>query len=1062
MDRKRAAFKTTCRHAPKAAKVTDTKAPRPTTDDRPPPDYDRKIKFPITRVGTKLDRHFTNDERPFAVIPYLAYKGDISENCASDDVTLLFRYVQKYQSDHPSGTLSSASVNPPFEYYQRSVQLLFDPTIKAFPDRYGDRTTLRLIAGRLSHTHPMTLNEDMFRTKRMVADNPGRAIKALAASQFHLGSNFSTQTPITSMFPSKALFNSKQPAQASGTVKIAPGLVKPAPPVTHAPVATATVPNVATAAAATAPTVTEGPLLGRPPDSSTTQAAVTVPASASTPPTEAPFTPVPTAHRARPNRQAALPSRRYIIRMRYKFTIPKADAPPAGSTPRSHLQTLVTTVFAQLLALDPTIVLLPWALNSTDAPYATPTDMPLDTSSQRWTKYAHNQSTPRFNDGCWLMLCWAYDAALEEYFTSYGTNKTWFTDGHHTAYPCVLHDSDDELDIGYFRWSGDFIDPDRLLHEFHLWNENYFGSRHRNYDQPIIAFRVRSHKRLEFPRKDKNKVNFAGYNKPAPDKALTVYCHKPQAQTCKNLLKRAFNNDDRPYTLRPGLYDISYVGADCVSQAGHTATISTSSKKVKEINVKQDLNHSHRTHLASLSVFEVDSIRSLDTPVTIQSAPDIPLPLYLWSTDGTPPTFPCKLTLRQVLMRVPYPLPAGPPIGYTDPDGGLHITKTADRLFNSIDRVQKSFTNKDQHVIRYTVHNSRADLAAAFIGALPSWIETFFHGRVFRHWMEGDLTDLDDETFHFSVDDNGIWDGYWTSSDDNDLASNLQNMPVPCSDIVDMSLVTTPGATTDPFSQPQRPNVAAFQPADHATLGEQTSGTAADLGPKNAFKNAQDDDSLTIRKEEVSVISEVPTAFGDRTINGEDVDSSIATRDNPEPMQDDDSNYTAPTAFGDRSLVQGMEQHHLLDRSSSSTEPPVDNSVASEDTPVAGRRSVASEHGSDGLSSRYPIYASIPPLDDMEAEFIPEAPDPREEQVEQMDDSSSSSPTSSAISAKTSRSLDKTPQKANTGSKHRTRSKHKATGLQPGSSVRITRHAAKTATGLGTAPPGASAGSNDV
>jgi hypothetical protein len=71
-----------------------------------------------------------------------------------------------------------------------------------------------------------------------------------------------------------------------------------------------------------------------------------------------------------------------------------------------------------------------------------------------------------------------------------------------------------------------------------------------------------------------------------------------------------------------------------------------------------------------LKMFESTCIFQLDSPIKFDIDPQVPMPSYLWENRDNPrEAFPRTLTLRQVLMGLPFPLPNGPVPGQKDENG---------------------------------------------------------------------------------------------------------------------------------------------------------------------------------------------------------------------------------------------------------------------------------------------------------------------------------------------------------------------------------------------------------
>jgi hypothetical protein len=217
------------------------------------------------------------------------------------------------------------------------------------------------------------------------------------------------------------------------------------------------------------------------------------------------------------------------------------------------------------------------------------------------------------------------------------------------------------------------------------------------YTPPIVGLKLRSMKNLEATRLNPKKVNWYGVHKAAPNKAFQVICHKPHSSSCKAAFESAFNTFEH-FKYRPGMYKIKYIPATGVINTGNSGVGNTLMEEA--VSRRLTIESADTKALLTWHVFESDCISHLDTPIKFDTQPLVPFPTYLWSNTGQPQTFPCKLTLRQVLLGIAYPPPNGYPSGHLDAKGGIHIVSPYNQLFLSVDLVQKSYAQRDQNIIK--------------------------------------------------------------------------------------------------------------------------------------------------------------------------------------------------------------------------------------------------------------------------------------------------------------------------------------------------------------------------
>jgi hypothetical protein len=581
--------------------------------------------------------------------------------------------------------------------------------------------------------------------------------------------------------------------------------------------------------------------------------------------------------------------------------------------------------------------------------------------SLEWKAFSFKPSTLRYRDSNWFSLCWGYNTT-DEGFSSYGSHQRWYKDLEDSgAYPCVLFDSDDEQEIGVLRWSGQHMDRQRIIEEFHKFSEKVHR-RERNdvFKKYSFGLKLNSYKCFEEPRTDPLRPNWHGIFRPAPDKAYGVYCDRKQSQDVKRLLLKGFNRIVNS-NFRIGMYDITFLPSVEIASEGHSPSVS-------EINRRVKLQVTHTAVLLDLKLFESECIYQLDTPIKFHTGPQVPMPYHLWHHPGDPEVIypdeppeedvPQVLTLRQVLMGLPYPLPFGPTPGQQDENGAMHTTNSADRLFYSVDRVPKSFTDKNTFIVRCAVVEDRYELARSFMATLPGFILTFYGEVAFQAWIKGSIASTGANLSHFGMSQ-GMWDGSWTSADDEQMKNDCA-LPMSRKVIMKMegmSLVAQGLSTTNPFERPVKNNTGNLTLGDFTTASnraskrrmpnEEIAATAPDNRKRppgfpdtttptslhqhrldgtlpsittngKVSSTAEDNTGSDVPNAEGNQAqmdistdsSRAPTAEGDKTIGGNTYDLSLAPtaegdRLLDETMSLDDS--LAPTAEGDRTTVGRLD-----------------------------------------------------------------------------------------------------------------------------------------------------------
>ena len=193
--------------------------------------------------------------------------------------------------------------------------------------------------------------------------------------------------------------------------------------------------------------------------------------------------------------------------------------------------------------------------------------------------------------------------------------------------------------------------------------------------------------------------------------------HSLQSEHTCNMLIQVFNCVPN-FLYRSGCYDISFLPHAKFMHSGHSSNGTDLASSPEE-----DLHRCQSQHTlirVNLGLNEAPFILSLDTPVQFHKPPDIRFPKHIVAfLDGRqPPSFPSSLTLRQVLLTIPYPTS-----GYLTSTAKQSLNST-DCLFHSIDLVQRSCRQPPQVTLASIVDCT--DVAQHVLVALPSWVNTFF------------------------------------------------------------------------------------------------------------------------------------------------------------------------------------------------------------------------------------------------------------------------------------------------------------------------------------------------
>jgi hypothetical protein len=334
----------------------------------------------------------------------------------------------------------------------------------------------------------------------------------------------------------------------------------------------------------------------------------------------------------------------------------------------------------------------------------------------------------------------------------------------------------------------------------------------------------------------------------------------------------------------------------------------------------------------NIRLFEGPCILNLDVPIPFESSPPIIFPEYM---HGDPPPFPRNLSLRDILLGLPFPLPFGP---LPSADEAAKPPDPSDRLFHSVDMIKR---NGGLIAVCASVRN-RDDIARSFLHALPAWIYTFFGDEAYNLWIKpGYLMDSDE--YEFTRDDNGIWTGGWCTRQET-LDCALPSVQIDMSSMMEAS---------------RKFNRKVQFTTGMTSLGEQTAGTKASILRRKSKHDASSKTAPNISSqssvtselsaitagganyvpsdEETDAVSEMSAVTaGGANYNISDDEAASHSPDTPaDDIADADIDSTDALSILSAITAGGAHSHELDDRSCDSPEaPPFERPSSLDDTSI--------------------------------------------------------------------------------------------------------------------------------
>jgi hypothetical protein len=659
-----------------------------------------------------------------------------------NDLKTLVVFVLQVNGVPQAMTLKLNDNSIPMAWWSTAMAILFD-TYEIEIRTMEELTRLQIIVFRLAHTHPKNLCEGYVKKTKSIKD-PSRLEKALWAASIYLGTLF--RNPVKKTQPTMNDYFSKTAATPrTNNAATNSNTITPAAQTTNQ-TAQQDISRCPTPPARNGDSST-------PVNSNNTSYA----AVASKPPP--------------PQKPAPSTDKLSKIRMKFKFEFPaKEDITDA------HLRTLncyeyfrhlLGTLLGKYKDEDPKICILPWKLGASNTPILVPSKVPK--TKDLLEPYVSGLTTPAWATSIWFHCHLAFNPkgpGLVTFPHYKGTYSEWFKTHGHVATFLNVHDSDDEVNIGILRYSGDFVDLDRLLSKFH---DSYRGKK--IIDKNLlgiyrVGFKI-DHSDLlgkekwEKGRRKKSKIGlpslFADANLSACYshyrnnhlRPIQVWCHTTHAFPCKEELIRQFNRNQH-FLDRPGQYEFSFLANSKYQLTGHVHVGSSEEQAATAATIAL-LKSIHVQTAGSLIVLHSKVVHNIDTAVMIKN-----------------------ITLTYPLNRERKTL--SPAKRWEQPK-----VDTSDRLFYSVDLDTRSGG------IQFACLSGRLSMASSFIAALPDYLEQFYDLDALETWVPQENS-MDTGRFEFLFDSEGRWTGQWKSSDDTQLEMDLL---AHCLDDSDLDFIDT-------------------------------------------------------------------------------------------------------------------------------------------------------------------------------------------------------------------------------------------------------------------------------
>ncbi|KAL3942656.1 MAG: hypothetical protein SGARI_000192, partial [Bacillariaceae sp.] len=409
-------------------------------------------------------------------------------------------------------------------------------------------------------------------------------------------------------------------------------------------------------------------------------------------------------------------SAKLTLMTRVQLKIPiKAD--PKKSAPEVLLATL-KDLYSMILRTEPSVIILPW--RNADMPKYRAITSPDSIPSNKMSDFKPYSTPARPKNGSdvWIKMHFAHDGQSVHLTSLNGSDTAyWFDDHNASSFEQCVKGSDDVVRLAAFVYSGDFLNPKNIQ----KFMQAELGSK------VIIGLRSTKNKEVSMSNKNDTRRPWALKE----DKMIYVECDRSDLKTVKTYLYKRFH-PKIPRSKRLGGYNIRILPEPDAMRLGSAGD----KDRIKILR-------KHVALMKSIGICKNDEIIELD---------EVP-------PSGTP-----NLTLRQLLLAIPYPIG---PINEDD------YTIPANSLFYSVDNAPGG-QDRDRGIIYLTAYNDRMQDAERFLDILPAFIQENWGTQAVDTFLAAGSFCADDQV-DFHNDEDGNWKGTWTTQEDSFLQDILQD-----------------------------------------------------------------------------------------------------------------------------------------------------------------------------------------------------------------------------------------------------------------------------------------------
>lgn len=380
------------------------------------------------------------------------------------------------------------------------------------------------------------------------------------------------------------------------------------------------------------------------------------------------------------------------------------DTTDEGGTTDRALE-LLASLLEAYQKRDPHVAFLPWSFDAWES--LPPIVDPKAVASMPVSKFRPYTDgfRPKPAKPCWFTMAISSEAPQHLLSDDSSDTSGWFDDNRSGAFLCAVQDSDNTIPLGDLLYSGPFVNLERVTASIQKWCLDRF--------KKTLKFGCRFKRNPDIPKADSQRPFLL-----AESQIVHIEVDSADAKHLKKIMHSGFNKRNDNPMLRPGSYCFRFQPDKKQMRPG------TDGDKTRNNCLRK-----HSSIVTKLTLITSFDIKELDKPV---------------ASNGQ------EYSLREFLLTLTAP-------GQSKSDGSPRPA------FHTVDR---SCQGRDRgKAVYFTAYVDIAGYAEGIVGVLPALVHALLGKEATMAWFHADALDSINDV-SINHDEDGNWDGTWTTSED--------------------------------------------------------------------------------------------------------------------------------------------------------------------------------------------------------------------------------------------------------------------------------------------------------